>query len=291
MRLDQFLVSRMDGFSRSQIRKVIDLGGVHVDGHRVRKCSHAIGPGLSVEVFLDGRPLDPFVLHEEHIISQDPYLIVINKPAGVETQPTPARFMGTLYTALLKHLHNPFRPRDRAELGMVQRLDRDTSGVMVFSIHKRSHRNLSQAFTGRGVDKFYLAIVDGILAQKTGEICSLLARNRASNLVHSVARGGKEAITRYRVLEEFASASLVEVELLTGRSHQIRAHFSEAGHPLLGDTRYGGKAEMGAVAVNRQMLHASRLTLPHPVSGKILLLEAPLPEDFSSVLNSLRSDN
>jgi 23S rRNA pseudouridine1911/1915/1917 synthase len=288
MRLDQFLALRMEDFSRGTIRKAIDLGGVHVAGRRVRKCSHAVGSGVLVEVFLDGRALDPFELQEHHIMSQDPYLIVINKPAGIETQPTPARYRGTLYEALQRFLYNPFRPKDRVELGMVQRLDRDTSGVMVFSTHKRSHRNLSLAFTEREVEKIYLALVEGTLSQKIGEIRSLLARNRASNLVRSVEKGGKEAITRYRVLQEFSSASLVEVELLTGRSHQIRAHFSEAGHPLLGDTRYGGIEHVGTAAVHRQMLHASRMTLCHPVSGKSLLLEAPLPKDFSLILNFLQ---
>ncbi|MEJ2199858.1 MAG: RluA family pseudouridine synthase [Desulfuromonadaceae bacterium] len=287
-RLDQYLAAQMDGLSRGQLRKVIDLGGVHVDGRRIRQCSFALAPETKIEVFLDGRALEPFELKEAHILFRDPYLIVLNKPAGVETQPTPARYRGTLYQALQQFLHNPFRPRDRAELGMVQRLDRDTSGVMVFSTHKRSHRNLSLAFAGRGAEKTYLALVAGVLADKSGEIRSYLARNRASNRVRSVAKGGKEAITRYRVLEEFPAASLLEIELLTGRSHQIRAHFSEAGHALLGDVRYGGAARIGSVAVARQMLHAVRLSLPHPVTAEPLVFESPLPEDFLTVLTHLR---
>jgi 23S rRNA pseudouridine1911/1915/1917 synthase len=173
---------------------------------------------------------------------------------------------------------------------MVQRLDRDTSGLMVFSIHKRAHGALTQAFAGRAVRKVYLALVAGRMPLDKGEFRSLLARNRASNLVRSVERGGKEAITRYRVLEEFTDASLVEIEILTGRSHQIRVHFSEAGHPLLGDIRYGGQSTCISVDIHRQMLHSYRLTLSHPVRGNPLDLEAPLPHDFESLLICLRAN-
>ncbi len=290
LRLDQFLAQQDDALSRSFIRKVVDLGGVHVDGRRVRKCSNPVRGGESVEVFLDGRPLQAFVFTEDLVIYRDAHLLALNKPAGIETQPTPARFRGTLYEALLKFLHNPFRPKDRPELGMVQRLDRETSGVMVFSIHKRAHGGLTKAFTGRDVRKIYLALVAGRLPLDKGEYRSLLARNRASNLVRSVERGGKEAITRYRVLEKFPDASLVEIEILTGRSHQIRVHFSEAGHPLLGDVRYGGPSTWGSVEIPRQMLHAYQLTLSHPVRGGLLELDAPLPHDFESLLAGLRAN-
>ncbi len=288
LRLDQYLAQHMAGLSKSLVRKVIDLGGVHVNGHRTRKCSYAIQGTENIEFYLDGQDLTPFVLNEEQVVYRDSYLLVVNKPAGIESQPTPARYRGTLYEALLNYLHNPFRPKDRPELGMVQRLDRETSGLMAFSIHKRAHRGLTRAFSGRAVSKFYLALVHGRLASPEGEFRSLLARNRASNLVRSVARGGKEAVTRYRLMEAFPEASLVEIELLTGRSHQIRAHFSEAGHPLLGDLRYGGPAQCRSFTVDRQMLHAHRLALPHPVSGELLQFEVPAAQDFACLLSILR---
>ncbi len=290
LRLDQYIANQDIGLSRGFVRKVVDLGGIHVDGRRVRKCSLPVRGGETVEVYLDGRPLDPFVVTEDLVVYRDTHLLAINKPAGIETQPTPARYRGTLYEALLQFLHNPFRPKDRPELGMVQRLDRETSGLMIFSIHKRAHGGLTQSFSGRDVRKLYLALVAGNLASEQGEFRSLLARNRASNLVRSVAKGGKEAITRYRVLEEFPGASFVEVEILTGRSHQIRAHFSEAGHPLLGDVRYGGGSSRNSVDIPRQMLHSFRLTLSHPVRAGQLQLEAPLPDDFASLLASMRAD-
>ncbi len=290
LRLDQYLAQQDNGLSRGFIRKIVNLGGVHVDGRRVRKCSNPVRGGESVEVYLDGRPLEAFVFTEDLVIYRDAHLLALNKPAGIETQPTPARYRGTLYEALLQFLHNPFRPKDRPELGMVQRLDRDTSGLMVFSIHKRAHGALTQAFSGRDVRKIYLALVAGRLSSNQGEFRSLLARNRASNLVRSVEKGGKEAITRYRVLEEFSDASLVEIEILTGRSHQIRVHFSEVGHPLLGDVRYGGCSIWNSVDIHRQMLHSYRLTLSHPVRGGQLELEAPLPPDFEALLACLRAD-
>jgi len=269
------------------VRKIVDLGGVHVDGHRIRQCSHPVKYGEIVEVYVDGRPFEPFVLRDRDILYRDVFLLAVNKPAGVETQPTPARYRGTLYEALLQYLRNPFRPKDRPELGMVQRLDRETSGVLVFSIHRQAHRGLTQVFSGREARKIYLALVAGRMSAQEGEFRSLLARNRASNLVRSVARGGKEAITRYRVLNEFAEASLLEVELLTGRSHQIRAHLAESGHPLLGDGRYGGPLRLHTLDIPRQMLHASRLILPHPVEGRTMNFETSLPDDFQSILSSL----
>lgn len=287
MRLDQFVPARTEELSRTLLRKIVDLGGVHVGGRRVRRCSLQVKAGEVVEVYLDGLPLAPYVLTQEDIVWQDKYLLAVAKPAGVESQPTPARYRGTLYEALLNYLKNPFRPLDIPELGMVQRLDRETSGIMIFSIHPRAHRQLTQIISGREAEKTYLAIVSGTPAEKEGEMRSMLARNRATNRVRSVCKGGKEAITRYRVSAEFADASLVEVNILTGRSHQIRAHFSEAGHPLLGDERYDGPRDRGGRRIHRQMLHSWRLMLPHPVTGDMLSLESPLPADMAELLAAL----
>lgn len=290
LRLDQFIAGRGEELSRTLVRKFVDLGGVHVDGRRSRRCSQALSAGAKVEVFVDGLPLEPYRLDEAAVIYRDPYLLAVDKPAGIETQPTPARFKGTLYAALLDYLHDPFRPHQAPTLGMVQRLDRDTSGVMVFSIHQRAHRALTEAFAGRQVRKIYLAVVAGRMPAAEGEFRSLLARNRATNKVKSVEKGGKEAITRYRVRETFAAATLVEVEILTGRSHQIRVHLAEAGHPLLGDSRYGGPGIWQGHPVARQMLHAWRLAFRHPVSGESMELEAPVPADMAGLMAELRRE-
>ena len=286
-RLDQFLAGQeSSGLSRTLARRIIDLGGVQVDGRRMRRCSESVRTGQLVEVYRDHGPLDPFVLNPGLVLFQDRFLLAVNKPPQVETQPTPARYKGTLYAALEGYLLNPFRPLDRPTIGMVQRLDRDTSGVILFSIHPRAHRPLTAAFADRSVEKRYLALVQGCWAADSGEIRSLLARSRKENRVHSVEHGGREAITRFKVLERFPAATLVDIEILTGRSHQIRAHCAEAGHPLLGDQRYGAVAD----GTGRQMLHAVRLNLIHPVTGVPLELEAPLPEDMTRLLARLRGE-
>ena len=286
-RLDQFLAGRPDPVSRGVVKKLIDIGAVHVNGRRVRKCSLALSVNDRVEVNIDGLPLSPFELTDAVIVYQDRHLIVLNKPAGVDSQPTPSRYKGTLYAALSDYLQNPQRRDLRPTIGMVQRLDRDTTGLVVFSIHQVAHRQLTHSFQQRQVHKTYLALVGGRMEQERGEFRSLLARRRATNLVKSVEHGGQEAITRYRTLASTEELSYVEVEIPTGRSHQIRAHFAEAGHPLLGDTRYGGAQLIDGPVVTRQMLHAARLQFKHPVSGEMLDFVADLPYDMKTVITRI----
>lgn len=287
MRLDQYLAGEIEELSRIQARKVIDLGGVHVNGRRVGRCSAIVKGGQKIEVHLDGRPLDIFEFDSTHILYQDSYLLAVYKPAGMEFQPTHARFKGTVYDTVLRYLETSGSGKG-GSIGMVQRLDRDTSGVTIFSIHPKAHRGLTNLFTERKVEKHYLALVSGQLLAKEGRYCSLLARQHRTNRMKSVAKGGKEAITNYRVVEEFPQASLVEVNIETGRSHQIRVHFSEAGHPLLGDIRYDGSDLIEKIPIHRQMLHAWRLQFVHPVTGETLCLTAPLPPDMTQVMELLR---
>jgi 23S rRNA pseudouridine1911/1915/1917 synthase len=286
MRLDQFLAAHIAELSRTQARKVIDLGGVHVGGRRVRQCSLVLRAREQIEVFLDELPLQAYVLEPSSVLFRDPYLIALNKPAGIPVQPTPARYKGTIFAALEAFLHNPYRPLDRPTLGMVQRLDQETSGVMTFSIHPRAHKALTASFVGREVDKEYRALLHG-MPPAEGEIRSLLARSRRTNRMQSVAAGGKEAITRFRILHYFDGAALAAVQILTGRSHQIRAHMAEAGHPLLGDRLYGGPISCHGQMVPRTMLHSWQLSLNHPVSGERLVLQAPLPDDMEELIRAL----
>lgn len=283
LRLDQFLAARVPGLSRTLARKLIDLGGVHCAGRRLRQCSRCVVEAETYTLHIDGLPLETYRVMADDILLNDGFLLALNKRAGVETQPTPARYQGTLYAALLEYLRDPTRRHVEPTLGMVQRLDRDTSGVILFSIHQRAHRGLTTAFSGRQVRKLYQALVCGVPAPAAGELRSELARCR-DNRVRSVARGGREAVTRYRVLRILPGAALLEVEILTGRSHQIRAHLSEAGHPLLGDTRYGGPSVWQDESVARQMLHSWRLELQHPVTGSPLVIEAPPPPDMERLL-------
>lgn len=288
-RLDQFLAGQASDLSRGLARKFIELGGVHLDGRRTMRCGQPVRAGQGVELYVDGLPLDPFRLGPDHILYQDDFLIVLDKPAGIATQPTPARYRGTLYDALLVHLGGPQGRRQKPGVGMVQRLDLDTSGVLVFSTNPRAHKPLTGAFRDRRVHKNYLALVDGRMVDKQGMIKSQLARRRSSNLMVSVPRGGKHAETHYRVREELPAASLLEVEIPTGRSHQIRAHFAEVGHPLLGDFAYGGRSDIDGVLVPRQMLHARQLQFDHPASGRQMTFLAELPVDYARVLEQLGS--
>lgn len=285
-RLDQIIALSCDDLSRTYVRKLIDIGGVHLQGRRVRKCALTPDTGAEIEIFIDGRELEPYRLSAADVIYRDRYILALNKPAGIAIQPTPARYKGTVYEALLHYLSDPNRRHIKPELAMVQRLDRDTSGVVIFSIHKHSHKNLTAAFTQRRVRKVYLALVAGCPPQAEGSITSMLARHRASGRMKSVLQGGKEAITHYRILNRSASCALLEVEILTGRTHQIRVHLSEAGWPVLGDTFYGGPARINDINLGRAMLHASSLELPHPCDNTSPLnLSAPLPADFVAALS------
>lgn len=287
LRLDQFLAENHEAFSRGLAKRIIDIGGVHLAGRRVRRCSQQVTTGDAVEVFIDNQPLLPMSLEQKHILFRDRDVIVLDKPAGMATQPAPSRYQGTVYAELLKLLTDSNRKGHRPSIGMVQRLDRDTSGVMVFSIHQRAHKKLTAAFQGRDVDKKYWALIAGRPTEEEGRFSSMLARRRSTNLMVSVARGGKQAETLYRLLQTMEQASLVEVQLLTGRSHQIRAHFSEAGFPLLGDNSYGGPTKLVDFKIPRQMLHSRDLSFSHPVTGKEMTFTAPLPNDFKTVMQQV----
>ena len=291
-RLDQFLHENIPDLSKTRLRKIIDLGGVHVTGKRQRKCGLELKPETTVELHLDNAPLEPYRIVQEDVIYQDSYIIVLNKPAGIETQPTPARFKGTLYEALQLWLERDRRFGRKLEIGMVQRLDRDTSGLLVFSIHPQAHKKLSEVFQNRSVQKTYLAIVAGVINPEQGEIRSSLMKDRRTGLIRSVETGGKQAVTRYRILRTFqGTVSLVEVDLQTGRTHQIRAHMSEVGCPLLGDIRYGGPARIENHLFKRQCLHSHHLQFTHPVSGEELTFTSPLPADMSFFLNENEAYN
>ncbi len=290
LRLDQYLADSCSDFSRGLARRLIEVGGVHLGGRRMRRCSQPVSAGDRIDVYVDSHPGEVMRLDEARILFQDQDLIVIDKPAGMATQPTPARFQGTVYAELQRLLQDPQRRGHPPSIGMVQRLDRDTSGVMVFSTHSRSHKEMTEMFRSRDLDKLYWALVAGRPPADRGMFTSRLARRRATNRMVSVERGGKPAETHYRLLRPMAGGSLIEARLVTGRSHQIRVHFSEAGLPLLGDLAYGGPGHIAGLEVPRQMLHARSLAFRHPVTGRELSFRAPPPEDFAAVLQHLDSD-
>ncbi len=286
VRIDQYLSDEIPELSRTEARKIIDLGGVHLNGRRVRTCSLTVHAGTEIEMYIDGLPFDIFRLADAHVLYRDKYLLVLNKPAGIDTQPTPSRYKGTLYDALLAYL-GPVPGRKKPELGMVQRLDRGTSGLMVFSIHQNSHSGLSKIFLEHQVQKRYLALVENAPEPAANEICSQLARSRRLNRMVSVQHGGKNAITRYQTKLASDSGALLEIELLTGRTHQIRAHMSEAGSALLGDSLYDGVMNFSGYLLTRPMLHAYKLAFNHPVTDEPLSFELAMPEDMQRICDRL----
>ncbi|MDX2480732.1 MAG: RluA family pseudouridine synthase [Desulfuromusa sp.] len=291
LRLDHFLADSSTELSRTQAKKIIDLGGTHINGRRIRSCSTSVCMGDLVEVYIDQLPLDPYRISERDILFQDQFIIVLNKPACVDTQPTHARFKGTLFEALQWHLKDPFRPQQKAEIGMVQRLDRGTSGIIVFSIHPRAHKEMTRIFLEHEVKKDYLALVHGAPASTQGEVRSFLARSRHDNRVRSVAKGGKEAITQFHLVEQLTDYSLLNVEILTGRSHQIRAHMAEQNCPLVGDLRYGGCSFVAGIEISRPLLHAEKLAFRHPVLNQAMAFTVPVPEDMQNAIHNLRKSN
>jgi 23S rRNA pseudouridine1911/1915/1917 synthase len=223
------------------------------------------------------------------VLYEDPDLIVVDKPAGLLAVPTGEKEKDTLLSRVSLYLHH--RYRRRPYVGVVHRLDRDTSGAIVFARSREALRFLQQLFRSHAIEREYLALVEGSL-NPSGFFASPLVGDGAS-VRRRVARGderGRRAGTRYRVLERFAGACLVSIELETGRTHQIRIHFSEAGHPVIGDRVYRPPgAPPPALAAPRQMLHARRLGFAHPRGTGSVRVESPTPEDFAAVTARLRA--
>lgn len=269
-RLDQLLALRVPGLSRRRARFLIGAGAVYIDGHRVLVVSKRLAAGREVECHDPGlaaaRPdaLDPaLVLHD------DASLIAIDKPPGMPSHPTLARRQGTALQLVEEYLRR--RAGEKVPVWPLHRLDAATSGILLFAKTRAAARAASQNFARRRVLKRYLALVAGIPDPPEGEIALRLVEG---NLRTSASESGKDAATRYRVVERFADRALVEVEPLSGRMHQIRVHLAAIGHPVIGDTKY---APAHAEGVSRLFLHASRLELPHPEGGRPLVVESPAP--------------
>ncbi len=287
-RLDLFLSQRLSDLSRSRIQRLIKGGAILLNGQPARP-SQLVAPGDCITLRLAEPPSSepqPQPLPLE-ILYEDESLLVINKPAGMVVHPAPGHTGDTLVNALLHHRPalaqaglTPQRP------GIVHRLDRDTSGLLLVAANPTALEALQRAFRRREVEKHYLALVYGAVAPLQAAIEAPIARDPANRLRMAVVEGGRYARTEYTVLEHLSGASLLDVNLLTGRTHQIRVHLASIGFPVVGDRTYGHRRE--SIRAPRQMLHAARLSLRHPQSGVPLCFEAPLPEDFVGVLQSLR---
>ena len=296
-RLDQYLSRAFPELTRSRIQGLIEAGHAQVDG-KSAKASLRLKGGELLSLHVPA-PVPAIPLPEElpiTVLHEDKDLVVVDKAAGMVVHPGAGHASGTLVNALLHRVKDLSGVGGELRPGIVHRLDKDTTGCLVVAKHEKALVALQKAFKSRGVDKTYLALVHGVPKAAEARIETLYGRHPVNRQRFTgKVKEGKPAITVYRVLESFEGAALVEVDLLTGRTHQIRVHLCEAGHPLLGDALYGaGRKAKGKVAeqaqevVGRQALHAWKLSFPHPRTGKALHVEAPVPKDFTAALKVLR---
>jgi 23S rRNA pseudouridine1911/1915/1917 synthase len=295
-RVDQHLARAMPDLTRSRLQGLIEEGHVLVDGKPARAALRLKGGELlSVHV---PAPVPAIPMAEElplEVLHEDRDLVVVNKAAGMVVHPGAGHASGTLVNALLHRVKDLAGVGGELRPGIVHRLDKDTTGCLVVAKHEQALVALQKSFKTRAVEKTYLALVHGHPKKSEGRIETLYGRHPVHRQRFTgKVKDGKPAITVYRVRELFEGAALVELDLLTGRTHQIRVHLAELGHPLLCDALYGaGRKGKGSVAraqegLGRQALHAWRLAFEHPRTGKRLTLEAPLPPDFEAALDVLR---
>jgi len=302
-RLDRFLAEGL-GMSRSRIVALIQEERVRVDG-RPGKKSEALTPGQTIEV--DVPPPEPLEAQPQDIpldvVYEDEALLVVNKAAGLVVHPAPGHPDGTLVNALLFHVRDLSGIGGKLRPGIVHRLDRDTSGLMVVAKGDVAHVALSNAIKRREVRRVYRAVAWGHLSESPVTVDAPIDRDSKNRKRMAVVDGGRRAITRFRVRERWRVADLLDVSLKTGRTHQIRVHLAHLGHPVVGDRVYGGGWErgMGGPArgwareldrmAMRQLLHASDLVFRHPLTGEELRFRAPVPEDFGAVITWARGDD
>ncbi|HEX2171979.1 MAG TPA: RluA family pseudouridine synthase [Dehalococcoidia bacterium] len=288
-RLDAFLAAAFPDLSRAHHQRLIEEGHVLVDG-RPRKPAYKLRPGEDIDItFAAATPIDvPAQTIPIAILYQDADLAVIDKPAGLVVHPAPGHSSGTVVNALLDRLPDLSGIRGSIRPGIVHRLDKDTSGVMVVAKHDRAQQSLVDQLKARTVHKEYVALVAGEPSPPEGIIDAPIARDPHDRKRMAVISDGREARTRYATEERFGRSSLVRAFPETGRTHQIRVHLAAIGHPVAGDPVYSSGPTRRLAP--RQFLHAERLTFAHPRSGEMVTFEAPLPEELVEVLRRVRRE-
>jgi 23S rRNA pseudouridine1911/1915/1917 synthase len=288
-RLDVFLARQEPELSRAHIQKIIAAGDVLVDG-KVRKANFKLKAGASVsftmpeaapiEVKPEDIPLD--------ILYEDGDIIVVNKARGMVVHPAAGVSSGTLVNALLYHCHDLSGINGEIRPGIVHRLDKDTSGVMVAAKNDMAHLNLAEQISTKSAHRSYLAVVHGNIKEEAGIIKGDIGRHPTDRKRMAIVQdNGKPAVTHFKVFERFGDYTLVECRLETGRTHQIRVHMTSIGHPLVNDPKYGSRKT--PFGIKGQALHSRQLTLKHPATGEEMTFEAPLPEDMKKILAALRN--
>jgi 23S rRNA pseudouridine1911/1915/1917 synthase len=287
-RLDVFIARALPELTRSRVRRLIDEGLVTVDGRLPAKAGVALESGQRVRITIP--PPEPSTPLPEsvplRIVYEDDDLLVVDKPAGMTVHPAPGHRTQTLVNALLARYPQLSSAGGEGRPGIVHRLDKDTSGLIIVAKNDAAHLALARQLKAHEVEKTYIALVEGKLKEPEGVIEASIGRHPRQRKRMAVVAGGREARTHYRVLREIDGRSLVEVRPETGRTHQIRVHFASIGHPVAGDAVYG-RGRRAIPSLRRQFLHASRLALRHPRTGERLELEAELPEDLLRALGEL----
>lgn len=287
MRIDKLLAGLDGEYSRSQIQDWIIEGRVSVNGKAV-KANYRVQEGDRIEwtvpepEILDVRP-EPMDLD---IYYEDRDVIVVNKPRGMVVHPSPGHLNGTLVNGLLAHCRDLSGINGVLRPGIVHRIDKDTSGLLMAAKNDFSHEHLARQLENKTVLRKYKAIVHGVIPHDYGTIDAPIGRDPKDRQSMAVVDSGKPAVTHFRVIERFDKYTLVECELETGRTHQIRVHMKYIGHPVAGDPKYGPKRTL---PIDGQALHAGVLGFAHPRTGEFLTFEAPPPEDFERLLNGLRA--
>ncbi len=290
-RLDTLLADRFSQYTRSLIKKWIDNNNVTVNDKQVKPSYH-IRENDSVKIIIP--PPEPMDIPAQDIplsiIFEDTNIVVIDKPAGMVVHPAPGNYDNTLVNALLYHCKNLSSINGVLRPGIVHRLDKDTTGVIVVAKNDLAHKSLVNQFSNRTTRKIYLAVVSGIIRHPKKRIIeTLTGRHPVNRKKMSVLIGkGKKTVTEFRVLKEYDDFSLLKVNILTGRTHQIRVHMAHIGHPIIGDNEYGSSKTNSkfATIANRQMLHAFSLQLKHPVTEKEMIFRAHIPEDMRTLIKN-----
>lgn len=288
-RLDLFVSENEVDMSRSFVQGIIEKQQVKVNG-QIKKSNYKLRVGDQVQVEL-AEPVELQVEAEDiplDIIYEDSDVIVINKPQDMVVHPAPGNYTGTLVNGLLYHCKDLSGINGVIRPGIVHRIDKDTSGVLVVAKNDKSHNSLAMQLKDHSMKRTYYAIVEGIVKEEEGTVRNNIGRHPVERIKMAVVKDGKEAITNYKVLERFKSNTLVECRLETGRTHQIRVHMAHLHHPLIGDQVYGYKKQK--FKLQGQALHAKNLGFIHPTTGEYMEFDSQLPEYFQDILDKLRKE-
>lgn len=286
-RLDVFLCGELENVSRSRLKNAIEEGGVLINGRAVLKAGYTVKENDTVEIILE----EPEEINAEpediplDIVYQDNDLAVINKRQGMVTHPATGSPTGTLVNAALFHIKDLSGINGKIRPGIVHRLDKDTSGLIVIAKNDAAHNSLAAQIASKSAHRYYIALVDGNIKEDSGKIEAAIDRSKTDRKMMAVSDKGRYALTYYTVLERFLAYTLTEFKLSTGRTHQIRVHCKYIKHPVVGDPVYGGSNKF---KLNGQLLHAYKLELTQPSTGERMSFSAPLPVYFEEVLKKLR---